>query len=119
MSEEITVIQFIERYTAAHPDENHLTIRAKVYKWAETGHLPTYRVPNDRGVLVTTENPETFAAPFGPGPVPPGEGLRVSQVARMLGMKRPTVYHWLRKAGKAGGRVPLELVEEWKQKLGK
>ena len=113
---ERTVTQFTEEFARRFPEENPNTIRDKVYKWIRADLVPHKRVPNKDGIIVVTADPATFETPhFGPGPVPAGDGIRVSVAAATLGLSRATIYNRLRKLEIPGGRVPDELFKEWKR----
>lgn len=111
--QELTIAQFIEAWAAAN-DEPENKVKEKVWKWVQTGHLPTHKVPNKTGILVTTADPTTFhAPPMGPKSPRAENGYRASTVARKLGVTRQAIHQRLKRAGIDDGIVPFALFETW------
>jgi len=115
MSAEITIAQFIAAYATAN-NENDSSVQSKVYKWVETGHLPTHKVPDDSGILVTRADPATFQPPRrGQRPKQAKHGVRVATAAKQLGLSRQTIYDRLKKENITDGVVPHTLLEKWER----
>lgn len=110
---ELTIAQFITAWAAAN-DEPENKVKEKVWKWVQTGHLPTHKVPNETGILVTTADPATFQAPPTGPKLPRAEnGYRASTAARKLGVSRQAIHQRLKRVGIDDGVVPFDLFETW------